>query len=260
MPRNNNSMMTPRFILGVFLVLMGVVLTLDQIGVVQAHHVLRFWPAALIILGLVTLQRGDGHSAVRGLVLIVVGGWLLLNTLGVVSVQLWEFIWPLLLVIFGARIMTRSQNRKSNTNSNQSGAADGSMPGPATGGAGPSALATAASSSRASTCASQFALLSSCKRRWGNSMFASAEATAILGGIELDLRDALMGPTGSAVIEVFCIMGGVSILIPANWTVSQEIAPVMGGVDDNTRSVPTNPTQHLIVRGTVVMGGIEIAN
>ncbi|HZE43378.1 MAG TPA: DUF5668 domain-containing protein, partial [Steroidobacteraceae bacterium] len=80
MPPNDRNV-TPKFIIGVCLVLMGVVLALDRIGLVQAHHVLRFWPAALIVIGLVLLQRGERHSALRALVLIVVGGWLLLNTL-----------------------------------------------------------------------------------------------------------------------------------------------------------------------------------
>ena len=109
-PNNRNS---PKFIIGVFLVLMGVVLALDQLGLVQANHLLRFWPAALILVGLVMLQRGERHSALRALVLIVAGGWLLLNTLDLVSLDIWEFLWPLLLVFFGARIMMRNQGYRS---------------------------------------------------------------------------------------------------------------------------------------------------
>src|SRR3979490_2236277 len=117
----NNHNMTPKFFIGVFLVLMGVVLALDQLGVLQANHILRFWPAALIVLGLITLQRGDRHGAVRALVLIIVGGWLLLNTLGLVSLDLWGFIWPLLLVFFGARIMMNNQGSRSNASPDQPG-------------------------------------------------------------------------------------------------------------------------------------------
>ena len=80
MPPSNHSI-TPKFVIGVCLVLVGVVLALDQLGLLYANHLLRFWPAALIIIGLVMLQRREGQSALRALVLIVVGGWLLLNTL-----------------------------------------------------------------------------------------------------------------------------------------------------------------------------------
>jgi predicted membrane protein len=256
-PPNNRSI-TPKFIIGVCLVLMGVVLALDQVGVVQAHHVLRFWPAALIVVGLVMLQRGERHSALRALVLIVVGGWLLLNTLGLVSLDLWEFILPLLLVFFGARIMMRNQGYRSGAPQDPPGA------GPAAGtnptGQGPGGFDSGAPSSGEPVHASLFSLLSSSKRRWGKSVFRGAEATAFMGGCELDLRDALMSSGELAVVDVFVIMGGVNIFVPPNWTVSQEVVPLLGGVHDKTRSVPSNPAQHLLVRGTVVMGGVEISN
>jgi predicted membrane protein len=252
-PPNNRSV-TPKFIIGVCLVLMGVVLALDQLGFVQAHHVLRFWPAALIVVGLVMLQRGERHSALRALVLIVVGGWLLLNTLGLVSLDIWEFVWPLLLVFIGARIMMRSQCRRSGASQDLPGA------GPAAGitptGQGPSGQGPSAEPVHGSL----FALLSSSKRRWGKSTFRGADATAFMGGCELDLRDALMSSGELAVVDVFVIMGGVNIFVPPNWTVSQEVVPLLGGVHDKTRSVPSNPAQHLLVRGTVVMGGVEISN
>ncbi len=272
MPPNNRN--PPKFIIGVFLVLAGVVLALDQLGLVQANHVLRFWPAALIILGLVMLQRRERQSALRALVLIVVGGWLLLNTLGLVSLDLWGFIWPLLLVFFGARIMMHNQGSGSSASPDQPGAANPTAGTTSTGAGttsagagttsagqtGPGGYAPAAPNSGEPVHAALFSLLSGIKRRWGKSAFRGAEVTALMGGCVLDLRDALMSPGELAVVEVFVIMGGVNIFVPPNWTVSQEVVPLLGGVHDKTRSVPSNPAQHLLVRGTVVMGGVEISN
>ncbi len=256
MPPNNRSP-APKFIIGACLVLMGVLLALEQLGVSQAYHLLRFWPAALIVLGLTMLQRTEKHSALRALILIGVGTWLLLNTLGLVSLDLWEFIVPLLLVFFGARIMMRNQG---------SGSSAGDLPGAGTPtstaptGQGPSGFNSTAQSSGEAVHTSQFAMLGSCKRRWGKSVFRGAEMTAFMGGCELDLREALMSVGELAVVDVFVIMGGVNILVPPHWTVSQEIVPLMGGVHDKTHSVPSNPAQHLLVRGTVVMGSVEISN
>jgi predicted membrane protein len=281
MPPNSRNPITPRFVIGVCLVLAGVILALDQLGVVQANHLLRFWPAALIVAGLAMLQQGDRHSALRALVLIVVGGWLLLNTLGLVSLDLWEFIWPLLLVLFGARIMLGKRRSGSNAAPDQPGVAGPGGAGPTgagptgagpagagpTGGpssgqtaTGPGGFAPATAGSSELGHASLFSLLSSSKRRWGQSVFRSAEATVCMGGCELDLREALMAGGEPAVVEVFVLMGGINIFVPVNWTVSQEVVPLFGGVDDKTRSIPSNPAQHLLVRGTVVMGGVEISN
>ena len=257
MPPSNHSL-TPKFIIGVCLVLVGVVLALDQLGLLYANHLLRFWPAALIVIGLVMLQRREGHSALRALVLIVVGGWLLLNTLGLVSLDLWEFFVPLLLVFFGARIMMH--NRSSGSGAPPGLPGTGAAPGSSPAAQGDSNFNSAPLGSGEPVHASLFALLSSSKRRWGKSVFRGADTTAFMGGCELDLRDALMSTGELAVVDVFVVMGGVSIFVPPHWTVSQEVVPLMGGVHDKTHSVPSNPAQHLLVRGTVVMGGVEISN
>jgi predicted membrane protein len=256
-PPTNRSL-TPKFIIGVCLVLAGVVLALDHLGLLYANHLLRYWPAALIVLGLVMLQRREGQSALRALVLIVVGGWLLLNTLGLVSLDLWEFFVPLLLVFFGARIMMHNQGSGSGASRNLPGT--GSPTGTTPPGQGPSAFDSVSIGAGEPVHASLFAMLSSSKRRWGKSIFRGADTTAFMGGCELDLRDALMSTGELAVVDVFVIMGGVTIFVPPHWTVSQEVVPLMGGVHDKTHSVPSNPAQHLLVRGTVVMGGVEISN
>ncbi len=46
------------------LVIRGIALTLDQLGVVEVHHVWRYWPAALILIGLCGLQRSEGRRLV----------------------------------------------------------------------------------------------------------------------------------------------------------------------------------------------------
>ncbi len=261
MPPETPPKITPRFILGVFILLVGIALALDRLGVVQAHHVMRFWPAVLIVFGLTVLQRGS-HGAVTGLVLIIVGIWLLLNTLGIVSLQVWEFVWPLLLVVIGARIMMRSGRMRSRTRNeppNFDQGSTASQPNNPSQPYSPAALPTAASTANASDHASVFSVLGSCRRRWGKAVFRSAEAVCVMGGFELDLRDALLGAEGSAQIELFVIMGGLHVLVPQNWTVISNVVPILGGIDDKTRT-NSSTTQQLILRGTVLMGGVEIGN
>jgi len=118
---------------------------------------------------------------------------------------------------------------------------------------------TAASTANASDHASVFSVLGSCRRRWGKAVFRSAEAVCVMGGFELDLRDALMGAEGTAQIELFVIMGGLHVLVPQNWTVISNVVPILGGIDDKTRT-NSSTTQQLILRGTVLMGGVEIGN
>jgi predicted membrane protein len=87
--------------------------------------------------------------------------------------------------------------------------------------------------------------------------FRSGEASAFMGGINLDLRDAAMEGS-EATIHITAVMGGVDIRIPKTWTVVNHVTPVMGAVDDHTSS--GDGEKKIIIEGTVVMGGLDIKN
>src|SRR5262245_61064429 len=88
--------------------------------------------------------------------------------------------------------------------------------------------------------------------------FRGGEAAAVMGGIEIDLRNAVMDRS-EAVLDVSSVMGGVKIRVPEDWTVVSRVSSIMGGFDDNTRH-PDNPDHRLILKGTVVMGGLKVTN
>ncbi len=113
--------------------------------------------------------------------------------------------------------------------------------------------------------ASLFALLGSCKRRWGNSVFRGGELMSLMGGCELDLRDAVLAPGEQATVDVFSLMGGFELRVPEGWVVNSRVTPIMGGVVDETRRTAGTSTGEiappcLILRGLVIMSGIEIKN
>ena len=96
-----------------------------------------------------------------------------------------------------------------------------------------------------------------CKqRRVSSTTFRHADLTAIMGGIELDLRQAATA-NGEAVVDLFVMWGGVEIWVPPDWAVSNQVGLLMGGAED--KSSGTQDARHrLVVRGFVLMGGIEI--
>src|SRR5271163_1196445 len=97
----------PRLLIGAFLVLIGLLLALDQLGWVEADHLMRFWPVLVVLYGFAILQRG-GRGVVYGTIVLLIGSWLLLNTLHLLTLAPWQFLWPLILVVVGARIVMRS--------------------------------------------------------------------------------------------------------------------------------------------------------
>jgi len=89
--------------------------------------------------------------------------------------------------------------------------------------------------------------------------FVGGEANAFLGGVQLDLRDSKMTES-SAVIEVFVMMGGIDLWIPADWIIVNEVDVVMGGIEDKTRGSSSENAKRLVLHGTVLMGGLNIRN
>ncbi len=96
---------TPHTFIGVSLALLGVVLTLDNLGFVEAQAVFRFWPLVPILFGpLYVVQGRETRDWILGTGWIVAGTAFLLRNLEVFRFRLWDFL-PLMLVAIGLKFM-----------------------------------------------------------------------------------------------------------------------------------------------------------
>ena len=94
------------------------------------------------------------------------------------------------------------------------------------------------------------------KERRVTSSFKRGELTAVMGGIELDLRSAST-TGGEATLDVFAFWGGIEIRVPPDWTVVNQVTAILGGSED--KSVGSRDARNrLVLRGFVIMGGVEI--
>ena len=69
----------------------------------------------------------------------------------------------------------------------------------------------------------------------------SGKVTTVMGGVELDLRDAVLSP-GGADLAVFTVMGGVAMRVPDTWIVELGGRAIAGG-HDCSRGRPTRARQ-----------------
>ncbi len=85
-------------------------------------------------------------------------------------------------------------------------------------------------------------------------------AVGVMGGCELDFRDAQLGP-GVTEVRVLAIMGGVEIIAPPDLQVECSAIGIMGGFDhQQTVSSTTDPEAPVIrVTGVAIMGGGEVS-
>jgi hypothetical protein len=86
------------------------------------------------------------------------------------------------------------------------------------------------------------------------------EITAVMGGIELDLREAEMA--GEEIeLEVFALMSGIVLQVPAGWEVTSDVMAVAGAVEDKTGPPADRgeaPARRLVLRGHAIMAGVEV--
>lgn len=84
-------------------------------------------------------------------------------------------------------------------------------------------------------------------------------AVAVMGGAELDLREARF-PEGETTVNVLAVMGGVEIVVPPGLRVQCSGIPLVGGFDslDQDGDPGVAPGAVLRIRGLACMGGVEV--
>lgn len=100
------------FALGVGVFAVGMILILDNFGVLDAGALAPWWPLLLVALGLSHLVPPTSVRRVGwGMSWIAVGAIILLHNLGVIAVGL-EVLWPVVLVILGGSLLLRPALRR----------------------------------------------------------------------------------------------------------------------------------------------------
>lgn len=209
-------------LVGVLVVLAGVVLLLERTGVVDVDLgtvVGTLWPLVVVLVGVTSLLLVP-RAWFGPVVLTAAGVVLLLDRLDVLDVSVWDYLWPVAVILIGLGITFGAAARSEQEDR-----------------------------------ITAIAFWWGTQRRSRTRRFRSASLTAIMGGVELDLRDADI--EGSARIDVFTFWGGVEIKVPRTWQVRTSGLPLLGGWEDKTEP-PVGGGPVLDVRIVTVMAGAEV--
>ncbi|MFZ3215462.1 MAG: DUF5668 domain-containing protein [Candidatus Acidiferrales bacterium] len=235
------------FVFGGLIVAAGVVLLLDQQGLINADRVFSyFWPVVFMAAGTAMLIdcRGKGGRGIWGLGLFAVGLLLILENLGLAHIR-FEIVWPLIIIAGGVLMIWRAMGPP--------------IPG------GPGGQWWERLRSSGSDSGSEFdhiAIFSGFKRRTTSKTFRGGKILTIFGGFQIDLRQAEIEGE-YAMIEAIALMGGGEIKVPSTWSVSVEGIGFMGGYVDETDPIPPPagaPQKRLVVKGAAIMGGVVVKN
>lgn len=231
-PQRNSS----QVILGVIVLVIGVLFLADNLSLFSVRHVIGFWPALFIGIGTVKLYQarssGQASSYAIGGGLLLIGGLMVLNQIGFIHFRLRDW-WPAILIAIGASVLWRGVNagREQIARSLPAQPGDGRL--------------------------NAVAIMSGNEQRFGNSPFRGGEATAVMGAVELDLRQAQL--EGEARLHVFAFWGGIDLQVPPDWEVVVNGVPLLGAIEVKTLP-PMHSDKRLVIEGWAIMGAVEVKN
>jgi hypothetical protein len=183
-----------KLVVGIFFTLLGVLLTLDNLGVADAGRVLRYWPVALIVIGVLLWQESRGVAVIATALGTL---FLALNTRWI-RFSIFD-LWPVLLIGAGLVIVLRAMGIA-----------------PLGDGGGQSI----------------WAVLTTRKMAIAPMELHGRRIIACMGGAEIELQDG--DAPEDVRIEVLALWGGVELRVPPGWEVVGDVLPIMGGVEMKT--------------------------
>jgi predicted membrane protein len=244
---------------GVMMVGLGLLFLLDNLNLVEARYFFRnFWPLLLVAWGLSRVLYGRGGERTFGAIAAAFGGLILGDRLLGWNINFVGLFWPLVLIAIGLNALLRPRHRAS-----VAPPTPPIPPGPPIPPDVPTATVGGATegeedTDRASSLR-EVAIMAGIERRNVSQTFRGGTITAVMGGVEVDLRDCRMAED-SANIWIQAILGHVVLRLPSDWTVESRLTAVMGNVEDQSdRPVESSP-KRLLLEGSAFMGHVEIRN
>jgi predicted membrane protein len=188
-----------------------------------------WWTLFIIVPSLVGVIRSGLRSGAT--ILLLVGVFLLLGAQKAISHQLlWSLFLPILLALIGLMILLGAFGRGYRPKNETGGMKDGKTPG-------------------------YTAVFSGQDVRITDEFFG-ANLTAVFGGVDLDLREAVIKQ--DVVINGMVVFGGVDIKIPSNVKVKISTIPVFGGASCKAQQSLAEDAPVIYFNCTVIFGGAEI--
>lgn len=222
-----------KVLIGVVLVLAGLFLILRNTGIFPdfIDNVVFSWPMLLVTIGLVLTLSSAEKTA--GIIVMAVGGFFMIPLVFRETFHMYNMFWPAIFIIVGILFIV----------SRRKGFAGGSSKG-----------------MTGDDYIDYVNIFSGGDRQVVSQNFRGGKISAVFGGTELDLTKARLAP-GRNEIEIACVFGGATIIVPDTWFVTIEVTPILGGFSDSRKLTPgrtVDSTSQLVIKGAVVFGGGEV--
>lgn len=240
----------PRAMSGIFSILLivaGVVLFLDNLGLLPVRDLMGYWPVLLIAYGVFCLPSRRVMRLAWGFVWISIGTVLLLRHLGYVH---GDIAIPLLLISFGLlSLAAKFERRRFLGLDHDKDQEEGET-------------ITTSAEAPIDGSLQETAVFSGVDRTLYFQNFKGGDLIAVFGGIDLDFRQSVIAPGATAIIDTTAIFGGIELKVPETWKVLVNGIAVFGAYEDKTHPPvsPNTEAPKLIITGRAVFGAVEVKN
>ena len=210
-----NSQKRPLF--GLLLVLIGLVLLLNNLGVISGLPGYVFsWINIFLLLAIANLFSGNFRGALLFGVL-----WSFFMLQQYTDIRLRDY-WPLILVVIGLSMLLRKRLQ-------------------------PQVTATS------DDAFDEINIFGGSTKKYTSSSLKGGKITNIFGGSEIDLRDCQ--PESVVVIEVLTLFGGCDLIVPKEWNISVDTTAIFGAFDDKREASSHKDPAMVYIKGITIFGG-----
>jgi predicted membrane protein len=185
----------------------------------------------LIVVGLVMVLGATEKTA--GIIVMAVGGFFMIPMLFRETFHVYNMFWPAIFIIIGI-VFIASRRKGWNIATSKGILGDDYI--------------------------DYVNVFSGGERQIVSQNFKGGKISAVFGGIDLDLTKSKLAP-GRNELEIACVFGGATIIVPDNWYITIEVTPILGGFSDTRKLSPgrtVDPASQLVIKGAVVFGGGEV--
>lgn len=220
-------------VIGIVFVVIGLLLVIRNMDIMPYYfeNIIFSWPMILVAVGLVLAVGSKERLA--GYIVMGVGGFFLLPYIFNESFNIYRLFWPAVFVVIGVVLITTRYGKSSDEENKD-------LPG------------------------DDFFdisnVLSGTNKRVHSNAFRGGKISSVFASADIDLTQAQLA-AGTNIIEITCIFGGVTIIVPDDWYVILDVSPVLGGFTDSRKKsslVVPDSSKQLIIKGTFLFAGGEL--
>jgi len=217
-------------VFGLVILFFGFMLLLRNSDIIsrETFHIFFSWQMVIIVIGAMNLFD---HKRWFGLLLMGIGTFFLLARWFGFFLDLSDVFWPFVFIMGGVFLIFGSRRYNRHRQLSENAANEDFL--------------------------EDIAVFGGIERSVHSQNFRGGRVTAIFGGSKINLNHATLS-NESNIIEMACIFGGTSLIVPPDWNVKLEVVSIFGGFNDKRPPMPVDLNKTLIVKGIALFGGGEL--